>query len=107
MKYLCPEFFANHTPVMSQLIADRIESWVQKPAIDLYEETKKLFIELSARFLINIDISGDNITKIRDQLDIFSDNIFCLPVNLPGFGFYKVTFLYNFNCYLKSFLGNV
>ncbi|KAL4231897.1 hypothetical protein ACF0H5_009473 [Mactra antiquata] len=89
MKFLCPEFFANHTPVMAKLMSDRIGTWSTEPAIDLYKEVKNLFIELAARFLINIDLDDDDIAQLRDQLEIFTNNIFCLPVNIPGLGFNK------------------
>lgn len=93
MKYLSPEFFHHHTPILARTIADRVGEWCEKTEVDLYPECKKLFIELAARFLINIDMGEKDVAVLQEQLDIFSDNIFCLPVNLPGFGFYKVCLL--------------
>lgn len=90
MKYLSPEFFRHHTPVLSRAVADRLEEWCEKPEIDLYNECQKLFVELAARFLINIDISEEDVGQLQRHLQTFTENIFCLPVNLPGFGFYKV-----------------
>ncbi|XP_045189024.2 cytochrome P450 26A1-like [Mercenaria mercenaria] len=89
MKYLSPEFFHNHTPVLARAIADRIEQWCKKPEIDLYQECQKLFIELAAKFLVNIDINEADVAELQRHLQTFTDNVFCLPFNIPGFGFHK------------------
>jgi len=65
-------------------------SWCDLPEIDLHHECYKLVFELSTRFLVNIDIGDEAIQELSEQLTIFSDNIFSLPYNIPGFGFYKV-----------------
>ena len=91
MKYLSPDFFHNHTPVLARTIADRIEKWSEKPEIDLYEECQKLFVELAAKFLINIDISEVDASELQRHLRTFTDNMFCLPFNIPGFGLNKVS----------------
>lgn len=49
-------------------------------------------MELAARFLINIEISSDEVQQVTDELEIVCNNIFCLPFNIPGFGFYKVSY---------------
>ncbi|WAR22651.1 CP26A-like protein [Mya arenaria] len=91
MKYLSPEFFHNHCPILANTIAERVQKWQHQSPIDIHFETRKLFMELAARFLINIDITGEVIEQLMKELEIFTDNVFCLPFNIPGFGFHKVS----------------
>ncbi|XP_060585713.1 cytochrome P450 26A1-like [Ruditapes philippinarum] len=89
MKYLSPEFFHNHTPVLASAISGRIERWCDQPEIDLYEECQKLFVELAAKFLINIDIDEADVSELQRHLRTFTDNMFSLPLDIPGFGLNK------------------
>ncbi|XP_052251806.1 cytochrome P450 26A1-like isoform X2 [Dreissena polymorpha] len=89
MKFLNPDFFNSHTPALYRTISQRIQEWKESPAIDLHHECRRLFVNLAAKFLINIDISDAAVAELAEQLQIFMDNMFCLPWNIPGFGFYK------------------
>ena len=90
MKYLSPEFINNHIPVFADTISRRLKLWCSQPEIDLFPECKKLFVELAAKYLVKIDIGDEDVCEIIKQHGIFSQNLFCLPFYIPGFGFYKV-----------------
>ena len=90
MKYLSPEFINNHIPIFAETISKRMKQWCKVTEIELFTECKKLFVELAAKYLVKIDISDEEVSEIMKQHEIFSKNLFCLPVYFPGFGFYKV-----------------
>ncbi|KAL3864286.1 hypothetical protein ACJMK2_005982 [Sinanodonta woodiana] len=89
MKFLSKEFLEKHIPAFRQTIVRRIKLWCERSCVDLYKESRLLFVELSVRFLIDMDVTEEHILGIKNELDIIAENLFVLPIYFPGFGYYK------------------
>ncbi|XP_033757391.1 cytochrome P450 26B1-like [Pecten maximus] len=89
MKYLSPEFLRKHRTGFVNLINDHMLRWCSEPSVDIYLEIRALFTEMAAKFLVDIDLPMDTNRRIKVLYQQFTDNIFSLPINLPGFGLYK------------------
>ncbi|XP_021357836.1 cytochrome P450 26B1-like [Mizuhopecten yessoensis] len=89
MQYLSPEFLRKHRSGFVDLIDDHMLRWSSEPSVDIYLEIRALFTEMAAKFLVDIDILLETNRRIKELYQQFTDNIFSLPVNLPGFGLYK------------------
>ncbi|KAK3590217.1 hypothetical protein CHS0354_041278 [Potamilus streckersoni] len=89
MKFLSKEFLENHIPAFRQAIIRRIKLWCERSCVDIYKESRLLFVELSVRFLIDINVTEEHILGIKNELDIITENLFVLPIYFPGFGYYK------------------
>jgi hypothetical protein len=49
-----------------------------------------MFLELSATFLVSINMPKSERTKIQTLYNDVTNNMFSLPLDIPGFGFHKV-----------------
>ncbi|XP_069139236.1 cytochrome P450 26B1-like [Argopecten irradians] len=89
MKYLSPEFLRKHQSGFVDLINEHIQRWCGEPSVDIYLEIRALFTEMAAKFLVDMKLPIDKNGRIKELYQTFTDNIFSLPINLPGFGLYK------------------
>ncbi|KAL3865087.1 hypothetical protein ACJMK2_006718 [Sinanodonta woodiana] len=89
LKFFSREFLANHTCVFRDAIVQRLEKWCSLPSINLHNECRQLLVELTARFLVNIDLPDATLAEIKNLLDTISNNLFVLPIYIPGTGYHK------------------
>ncbi|KAK3586890.1 hypothetical protein CHS0354_017687 [Potamilus streckersoni] len=89
LQFFSREFLENHTCVFREVIVQRLEKWCSLPSINLHNECRLLLVELTARFLVNIDLPDATLAEIKKLLDTISNNLFVLPIYIPGTGYYK------------------
>ncbi|XP_060076949.1 cytochrome P450 26B1-like [Ylistrum balloti] len=89
MQYLSPEFLRQHRTRFVNLIDDHMLRWCSEPSVDIYLGIRALFTEMAAKFLVDIDIPMETNHRIKELYQQFTDNMFSIPINLPGFGLYK------------------
>lgn len=92
MRFLSPEFLEMHVQSFSELVQETLENWSSQPAVEIYAECRFLFMELAAKFLVSVDITKNEKAAMKKHYQDFTDNLFTLPINLPGFGFNKVRY---------------
>ncbi|KAK3095665.1 hypothetical protein FSP39_017375 [Pinctada imbricata] len=89
MKFLSPDFLAQHVDAFSEISVEYLKKWSDCPSVEIYKECRLLFTDLAARYLVSMDIAAEDNLRMKELFQIFSDNLFTFPVNLPGFGFHK------------------
>ncbi|KAJ8317605.1 hypothetical protein KUTeg_005509 [Tegillarca granosa] len=89
MKFLSVEFLEMHVMCFSELVQETLRYWSSQSSVEIYAECRYLFMELAAKFLVSVDLSKNEKKVMKKHYQDFSDNLFTLPINLPGFGFNK------------------
>lgn len=101
MQFLRTDFVNQHVSGLSVFMMERLQQWSEQPSIDIFNETKTLITEISAKFLISPEIDSSLTKRLVPLYDDFTKNLFSLPINLPGFGFHKVCSTWLFStCYI-------
>ncbi|XP_061194408.1 cytochrome P450 26A1-like [Saccostrea echinata] len=89
LKCLSPGFFDQNLPVVSDFLTGRIYEWCRKSSIEIFADCHSMFLELASTFLVSMDMPKDERKKIQTLYHDITNNLFTLPLNIPGFGFHK------------------
>lgn len=90
LRCFSPEFFEQKFPEISHFLTDRIYDWCRSSQITIFSELHSMFLELASVSLVSMDMPKSEKTRIQTLYHEITDNLFTLPINLPGFGFHKV-----------------
>lgn len=90
LRCFSPEFFEQKFPEISHFLTDRIYDWCRSSQVTIFSELHSMFLELASVSLVSMDMPKSEKTRIQTLYHEITDNLFTLPINLPGFGFHKV-----------------
>jgi len=54
-------------------------------------ESRKLAFQATATMLLGCDTSPTQMNAMMTNMEVMVENFFTLPIDLPGFGFHKVS----------------
>lgn len=90
LRCFSPEFFEIKFPDISHYLTDRIDDWCRSSQVTIFSELHSMFLELASVSLVSMDMPKSERARIQTLYHEITDNLFTLPINLPGFGFHKV-----------------
>lgn len=76
---------------MEKILSKFIASWCEKGQVTAAEESKKLAFQTTARMLLGFNFSSGQMKTMMESMTVIAENFFTLPIDLPGFGFHKVS----------------
>ncbi|KAL4232173.1 hypothetical protein ACF0H5_009748 [Mactra antiquata] len=76
-------------PVMQDVIRSNLEEWKSKRDIYTYPQSKLMAFTVSACTLVGSDMTSLINSGMHDVFKQILDNIFSIPLDIPGFGFRK------------------
>ena len=76
---------------MEKIIAKNIKDWCERGQVMGLLESRKLAFEATATMLLGCHFSQAQMTSMMGNMDVMASNFFTLPIDLPGFGFHKVS----------------
>lgn len=91
MKCFSPKLLDQNLPVISEILTGRIYEWCRRPSIEVFSDCHSMFLELASNFLVSMNMPKNERAKIQTLYNDITNNIFTLPLNIPGFGFHKVS----------------
>jgi cytochrome P450 len=91
MKCFSPKLLDQNLPVISESLTGRIYEWCRRPSVDIFSECHSMFLELASTFLVSINMPKSERATIQTLYNDITNNIFSLPLDIPGFGFHKVS----------------
>lgn len=71
---------------------ETIESWCKRGHIHGYPECRTLTFNIAAQVLLGFRFHPQEVLELMTSFEMLNDNIFSLPINVPGFGLNKVSF---------------
>lgn len=90
LRCFSPEFFELKFSDISHFLTDRIDDWCRSSQVTIFSELHSMFLELASVSLVSMDMPKSERARIQTLYHEITDNLFTLPINLPGFGFHKV-----------------
>lgn len=84
-------FYTDYAKGMEKILSKFIRSWCDKGQVTAVEESKKLAFETTAHMLLGCNFSSAQMDSMMESMTVIVDNFFTLPIDLPGFGFHKVS----------------
>ena len=76
---------------MTEIISKHIRDWCKKGQVMGLAESRKLAFESTARMLLGCNFSQQQMNSMMANMEVMVDNFFTLDIDLPGFGFHKVS----------------
>lgn len=82
---------------MEKIISKYLNTWCEKGQVMAVAESRKLAFEATTAMLLGCDFSQAQMNTMISSMEAIAENFFTLPIDLPGFGFHKVS-LQNILC---------
>ncbi|XP_071949265.1 cytochrome P450 26B1-like [Antedon mediterranea] len=79
----------SYVPSIQKQIDETLENWCSKEKVTVYPEMRELIFRVNGSTLCGFNYSKTEILSLTETFKVFSDNIFCLPINIPGSGLNK------------------
>ena len=76
---------------MEKIVTRYINGWCEKGKVMGVSESRKLAFEATASMLLGCDFSQAQMNSMMGCMQVMVENFFTLPIDLPGFGFHKVS----------------
>ncbi|XP_052770912.1 cytochrome P450 26A1-like [Mya arenaria] len=89
MKTFSFDALSKYVPTVQGITQTYIHFWLKKGIINGYEELRTLNFALSCRVLIGATLDRIECQRLMNVFETFTSNIFSMPVNMRGFGFWK------------------
>lgn len=88
-----PEALNSYIPIIWSTINHYLELWCQQGRILGYPQCRNLGFTISSKCLAGFDCDDEMAEDLSTVFENMVKNMFSLPVELPGFGLYKVCFI--------------
>lgn len=75
---------------IQETVREYIHSWCTKGEVFGYEECRHMAFSIACRMLVGLKMGKEKEVELAKAFQEFTDNVFCLPVDVPGFGLRKV-----------------
>ncbi|KAK3746956.1 hypothetical protein RRG08_030366 [Elysia crispata] len=85
----CYEALSEYLPVMQKVVRDHIRRWCLEKVVYGYQECKNMTFAVSAETLVGFNMESEKHKSLVHVFDVFVENLFCLPFQIPGLGFSK------------------
>lgn len=92
MKLFSFEALSSYVPVIQEVTQKYVRKWIAQGRILGCQEFKTLNFDLTCRLLLGLEMDEKECERLRKIFDIFTTNIFSLPVDVYGSGYRKVNF---------------
>lgn len=76
---------------MERIVSKHIKSWCERGQVMALAESRKLAFETTANMLLGCNFSQAQMNSMMGNMEVMVDNFFCLAIDLPGFGYHKVS----------------
>lgn len=96
------DYLCNYIRPLRHVIGKNLEKWCKEESVLAYVECKRLAANIATDVLLGMDFNEHDRGMMIDSITDLSDNIFSLPISLPGFGFRKVNKLFFIINYYKN-----
>lgn len=82
---------ASYVQGMEDIVTEMVREWCEtKKPILLQPKIKEMTFRIAADCLLGLDFRGSELTEWSNLYRVIVNNIFSLPVKIPGFGLHKV-----------------
>ena len=88
-----PEALNSYIPIIRSTINHYLELWCQQGRILGYPQCRNLGFTISSKCLAGFDCDDEMAEDLSTVFENMVKNMFSLPVELPGFGLYRVCFI--------------
>ena len=88
-----PEALNSYIPIIRSTINHYLELWCQQGRILGYPQCRNLGFTISSKCLAGFDCDDEMAEDLSTVFENMVKNMFSLPIELPGFGLYKVCFI--------------
>ena len=85
-----PDALNDHIPIIRKTIKHFIDEWCQKGKILGYPQCRNLAFIMAAKCLAGFECDDEMGNELSTIYQSMIHNMFSLPIELPGFGLYKV-----------------
>lgn len=91
MKAFTFDALSHYLPVIQAVTRKYIRKWCQTKRILGHREFKTLNFDLSCRLMIGLQSTELECKSLMENFETFISNIFCIPIDINGSGFRKVS----------------
>ncbi|KAJ8382159.1 hypothetical protein SKAU_G00029370 [Synaphobranchus kaupii] len=89
-KVFSHEALESYLPKIQQVIQETLRVWSSNPEpVNVYRESQRLSFHMAVRVLLGFRASDDEIRHLFNTFQVFVDNLFSLPIDLPFSGYRK------------------
>ena len=88
-----PVALNSYIPIIRSTINHYLELWCQQGRILGYPQCRNLGFTISSKCLAGFDCDDEMAEDLSTVFENMVKNMFSLPIELPGFGLYKVCFI--------------
>lgn len=78
---------------METIVSKHIKDWCNQGQVMALAGSRRLAFETTAQMLLGCDFSQSQMDSMMVNMEVMADNFFTLAIDLPGFGFHKVSSL--------------
>uniref|UniRef100_A0A4W3K5U9 Cytochrome P450 26B1 n=1 Tax=Callorhinchus milii TaxID=7868 RepID=A0A4W3K5U9_CALMI len=83
----------SYLPRIKEVVAETRRSWIAKGGpISVYPESKRLMFRIAVSVLLGFTPTRQEFNDLFANFEQLADNIFSLPLDVPGSGYRKVSF---------------
>ncbi|XP_055499332.1 cytochrome P450 26B1-like [Leucoraja erinacea] len=80
----------SYLPQIVKLVREAVTGWCARPGpVSVYPENKRLTLRIAAAALLGSLPSQEELTDLFTNMEQLSENIFTLPIDVPGSGYRK------------------
>ncbi|ESO95169.1 hypothetical protein LOTGIDRAFT_189041 [Lottia gigantea] len=80
---------SSYVPVIQQVVQQFIRKWCHEGYVFGYPECKRMTFKVACQILVGFDMVQSEHQKLLTVFRVFLDNLFSLPLNIPGTGLSK------------------
>ncbi|XP_013403737.1 cytochrome P450 26B1 [Lingula anatina] len=89
MKAFSPKAMGTYVQQIQRIVRGALQDWCVKDEVLVYPECKRLSFAIGTELLVGLQCDDNTLTNLLSDLETVVDNIFSLPVSIPGFGLWK------------------
>ncbi|XP_005098125.1 cytochrome P450 26A1 isoform X2 [Aplysia californica] len=82
---------SDYLPCVQQNTQRRIKSWCGQGRILGFQACEQLIVDLVLELVLGCRLENDRDGSVRKAVMTINNNLFCVPLNIPGGGFYKAS----------------
>ena len=75
---------------LHEILMKHINRWNKRQSFDFYPAAKSLTVEAACTVLLDAKFSDSELAQIEEDLVLYGNGFFTIPVNIPGTKFAKV-----------------